>query len=85
MSDAERDAACCVGKHRFDSLAHAAVAVRRQNKRGEGRVAPYRCDRCRGFHVGQQNGPTLRRSERRARPERPQDFRPDNEYDRRRR
>lgn len=43
----------CEGKHRFLTMADARRTGKSMRRRGDkGRPAPYRCEVCRGYHIG---------------------------------
>jgi hypothetical protein len=47
-----RRAAWCEGKTRFETFGRAERAAKRHVKRYDGRVQPYACHLCGGFHIG---------------------------------
>lgn len=50
--DAERKAAACDGKKTYTDILHARRVARALREHHAEHVAPYRCVRCNGFHLG---------------------------------
>lgn len=46
----------CHGKDAFDSKGMAERVAARSRKRSNGKVGVYRCDQCRAWHIGNNNG-----------------------------
>ena len=49
---AEKRAASCDGKRIYTDILHARKVDRAIHEHHNDRVAPYRCKRCNGFHLG---------------------------------
>jgi hypothetical protein len=50
-------AASCRGKVRFDTATEARKVARRASSRNEDAIRAYRCESCRGWHIGTTAGP----------------------------
>lgn len=50
----ERQLISCQGKERFENVS-AARRVASKRRRRDGSMQTYRCQHCKGFHVGHQN------------------------------
>ena len=46
--------ASCGTKTRWASYALAERQAKKMRRKGKGRLAPYHCTLCKGFHVGEQ-------------------------------
>lgn len=49
---AEKRAASCDGKRIYTDILHARKVARAIHEQHNDRIAPYRCKRCNGFHLG---------------------------------
>ena len=49
---AEKRAASCDGKRIYTDILHARKVARAIHEHHNDRIAPYRCKRCNGFHLG---------------------------------
>lgn len=49
---AEKRAASCDGKRIYTDFLHAREVARAIHEHHNERIAPYRCKRCNGFHLG---------------------------------
>lgn len=48
----------CMGKHRFADAGLAKKVASQQAQRRAGKISPYKCTHCGGWHIGNGNGPT---------------------------
>jgi hypothetical protein len=50
--DEIKQAAQCIGKHRYESVTLARSIAKRSRGSEESRVSVYRCQTCNGWHIG---------------------------------
>lgn len=53
VTSSENHQNACSGKVRFDDITVAKKACQRSRRKHESVIAPYKCEHCHGWHLGQ--------------------------------